>query len=101
MDATNNNRRGEVMVRVAIEPLLARLKSEVLNTPQDARAVPNKTELANALGVGRATLYNLMNGTTQHVDLNTMAGVLNELRARGFEVGIADLFTEAPKEAQL
>ena len=99
MNATNNNRRSEVMVRVAIDPLLARLKSEVLSTPQDTRAVPNKTELASALGIGRATLHNLINGTTQHVDLNTMAGILNELRARGFEVEVKDLFTEAPKEA--
>jgi DNA-binding Xre family transcriptional regulator len=80
-------------IHVTLKDCLRRLELIELGKPaHERRPVPNVTELADAAGVSRNAMSNLVNNNRQRIDLSILEGVVQELRRRGFEVDVADLF---------
>jgi DNA-binding Xre family transcriptional regulator len=90
----------EIGVRMTLEDHLKRLEvAELSKLPHERRQVPNIPQLAKAIGVTRQALYNLSTNRLQSVKFDTLAGIISELRRRGFSVSISDLVVEYPAQS--
>lgn len=98
MSASKTHEQPEdVVIQLALEPLLSRLETEELQKPPtQRREVPNIPALAAIAGVHRVTMYNLVKGHVKQVNLELLTAVFNELRRRGFNVQVSDLLTAYP-----
>lgn len=95
--STPNSQPEDVVIQLAIEPLLSRLEAEELRKPApQRREVPSIPALAAVAGVHRVTMYNLVKGSVKQVNLALLSTIYNELRRRGFEVAISDLLIAHP-----
>lgn len=89
---------GDIVVQLTLDAFLSRLEAEVKGNPRDKRDVPSIPELAEAAGVSRGAMYNLVKGHVKHVNLELLTAVVNELRRRDFEVELDDVFAMYPRE---
>lgn len=89
-----------MIIRISLDNCLADLEAaETKKPPTQRRHVPTVAELSKAVGITRATLYKMMNGTTRKVSLDILASLLVELQTRGFEVECSDLIKGYKTEA--
>lgn len=88
---------------VTLRAYLARLQADELAKPSDRRSsVPSLTELAEAVGYSRQSMYNLVSekNPARRLDLDTAAKIIDELRRRGFSMDITDLLAYRPADAE-
>lgn len=89
----------DVTIVLSLEKLLSRLETDELDKPPGKRReIPSIPELAEAAGVHRVTMYNLVKGKVKQVNLELLSAIMSELRKRGFEVEVADMLTAFPAE---
>lgn len=89
----------EFVMRVTIAEHLGRLQAqESKRPPAIRRTVPNMTDLARAVGVSRATLYNFDNGRTRKINIDVLTEIINYLNQCGLDTDIPDLLTLYPAE---
>lgn len=100
MGISGQSHSEDVVIQLAIEPLLKRLEAEeaVKPAPQ-RREVPSIPTLAVIADVHRGTMYNLVKGNVKQVNLETLSVIFNELRRRGFDVKISDLLIAHPADS--
>jgi DNA-binding Xre family transcriptional regulator len=99
-DAINRTVGGGIVVTLTIAAYLKKLEAEeAAKPPRDRREVPSVADLAEAAGVSRGAMYNLVNGQVKLVNLDLLSSIINELRQRGFDAYINDLLTTFPAEA--
>lgn len=96
----SNSGMEDVVIQLAIEPLLSRLETDELKKPpSQRREVPNIPALAVVAGVHRATMHNLVKGKVKQVNLEILSAIFNELRHRGFDVKVSDLLIAHPADS--
>jgi DNA-binding Xre family transcriptional regulator len=79
-------------VLINLKPFLSSLElEEKAQQPDQRRAVPTLTELAEIVGMHRTPFYRIANNRVSKLDLDTLAGIIAELRRRGFDVDISDM----------
>lgn len=79
-------------VLINLKPFLSGLElNEKARPPEQRRPVPTLTELAAIVGMHRTPFYRIANNRIAKLDLDTLAGIIAELRRRGFEVEISDM----------
>lgn len=84
-----------IRISLALDSCLADLEAaETKKAPSARRHVPTIAELSKAVGITRAALYRMMNGTTRSINLDTLTRILIELRSSGFEVKASSLIEE-------
>jgi hypothetical protein len=77
---------------VTLGSYLSYIKSEELaKAESQRRSVPTIGELAEAAGIHRVTMQNLVSGDVKRVNFETLSAVVNELRRRGFNPRVSDL----------
>jgi DNA-binding Xre family transcriptional regulator len=79
------------------EHLTALEKAENDKPPLHRRHVPTIPELAEAAGMSRQALYNIINGQIKQINLETLASIIDALTIRGFSVDVPDLIKTYPK----
>ena len=90
----------DVVIQLAIEPLLKRLEAEESLKPAlQRREVPSIPALAIVAGVHRGTMYNLVKGNVKQVNLEILSVIFNELRRRGFDVKVSDILIAHPADS--
>lgn len=100
MNIDSENPLENVVIQLAIEPLLSRLEADELKKPpSQRREVPNIPALAVVAGVHRATMYNLVKGNVKQVNLEILSAIFNELRRRGFDVKVYDFLVAHPADS--
>lgn len=92
MNTSNNHPQGgNVSVKFNLAAYLKRLEAGALEG--DPRPVPTIKELAKVAGISRVSMSNLANGNRESVNTETLGAVMGELRRRGFDVEIGQLFS--------
>ncbi len=82
----------QVELVVTLGAYLSYIKSEELaKAESQRRSVPTIGELAEAAGVHRVTMQNLVTGDMKRINFETLTAVLNELRRRGFNPKVSDI----------
>ena len=87
----DHQKGGKVSVKFTLAAYLKRLEAAALEG--DPRPVPTIKELAKVAGISRVSMSNLANGNRESVNTETLGAVMGELRRRGFDVEIQQLFT--------
>ena len=100
MDVNSQSASENMVIQLAIEPLLKRLEAEeALKPASQRREVPNIPALAAVAGVHRGTMFNIVKGNVKQVNLEILSVIFNELRRRGFDVKVSDLLIAHPAES--
>lgn len=77
---------------VTLGSYLSHLKSqELAKVESQRRSVPTIGELADAAGIHRVSMQNMVSGDMKRVNFETLSAVVNELRRRGFDPQVSDL----------
>lgn len=84
---------GGIVVTLSIGAYLKRLEAEEAAKPRGGRAVPTVAELAEAAGLSRGAMYNLVNGQVKLVNLEKLSAIISELQRRGFDAQLTDMLT--------
>lgn len=81
------------MIEITLKAYFAQLEADELRKPaHQRRPVPSIPEMAEAIGISRVHLHRLFTGKAQNVNIKTAGKIIGEMRRRGFNMEITDLF---------
>ncbi|RMG89292.1 MAG: hypothetical protein D6706_21655 [Chloroflexi bacterium] len=79
-------------VLVNLKPYLAHLELEERAKPEEQRRpIPTLAELAEVVKLHRLSFYRIANNQISKLDLDVLAGIIAELRRRGFDTDVGDV----------
>lgn len=79
-------------VLINLKPYLSQLElEENTRSPEQRRAVPSLADLSDAVDLHRISFYRIANNQINRLDLDVLAGIIAELRRRGFAADIVDM----------
>ena len=86
---------------VTLSSYLRRLRAEENRKPEEERlSVPTMKTLAEVAGITPSTLSFIVNGHTRSFNFDYCASIITEMRRRGFNTKITDIFKfEMPEES--
>lgn len=87
----------EIVIRITLTEYLDTLRAnEGQKPPNQRKEVPNISQLVDATGIGRTTLYNVAANKFKSVKLDVLEAVINDLRRRGFSASVSDVIRQYP-----
>ncbi|MBA3531045.1 MAG: hypothetical protein H0T73_03880 [Ardenticatenales bacterium] len=96
-DTNKVNLESDIAIVIRLGDYLKRLEGqEADKLPSERRKIPSVAELADATGVHRATMYNLLASNVKNANLTLLSAVVNDLKRRGFNPQLEDVFAMYP-----